>query len=696
MAPPLAPRTSGLALALVGIESNIVRGGWPPSKSPSIGRKGFRVRDHLNAALADRYAMERELGRGGMASVWLARDLRHDRSVAIKVLHEELAGAIGVDRFVREIRLTAGLQHPNIVPVLDSGALPGPNGVTLPWYAMAYIAGESLRQRLDRERHLPVEDALHITEQAAAALHAAHEAGVVHRDIKPENLLLADGHTYVADFGVAKALIETGGERLTNTGIAIGTPAYMSPEQATAEAVDARSDQYSLASVLYEMLAGEPPFTGPTAQAIMARRLTEPARPVRPVRSAVPLHVEAALLQALERIPADRFPDISAFAAALRNATATQPGRPRSILRALGATVVLGLAAFAVWLGVHRRGNAQPPRDPEVVALYQRGVQAYDRRTPEGIRDAIQAFTAALGRDSTYAAAWAGLGKTYVRAYERRFVFPGVAGDSVLHLAVTAVDRALAIDRRNADVWGTQAVVSRDLDPTDLTPAFRAIRQALALDSSNAPAWQYLGVSLAESGDMDQAMAAWRRSVSANPSYTQGLAFLALGHYWRRQYDSASHWADSAIAVAPNYVLGRATAGQIAVERGNVVQGRAAFDAARRLSTDIGVLEALAMSALAEARGGAPREARRTLQRAESLATRYMPAPLHSTVSLAEAYAALGDATLAVAWLRRYTPREDLHFQLHLRCDPPFDPIAREPGFQSLLLVGRLRPARGC
>ncbi len=656
------------------------------------------MRDHLNAALADRYAVERELGRGGMATVWLTRDLRHDRSVAIKVLHEELAGAIGVDRFVREIRLTGRLQHPHIVPLLDSGAFTGPNGVTLPWYAMPFIAGESLRARLDRERHLPIEDALRIAEQAAAALHAAHREGIVHRDIKPENLLLVDGHTYVADFGIAKALIETGGERLTNTGIAIGTPAYMSPEQATAEAVDARSDQYSLACVLYEMLAGEPPFTGPTAQAIMARRLTEPARPLRPVRSAVPVVVEAAVLQALERIPADRFPDVSAFAAALRNTrSVSRPGRKsRAMLRAYGVTLVLGVAALAVWVGGHRRGIAPTAPDPQVVALYRTGMQAYDRRTAEGIRDAIRAFRAALERDSSYAPAWAGLGKTYVRAYERQFVFPGVAGDSVLHLAVTAVDRALAIDRRSADVWGTQAVLSRDLDPTDLTPAFRAIRQALALDSKDARAWHYLAISLAESGDMDEALKAWRRSVAVNPSYTQGLAFLALGHYWRRQYDSAALWADSSIAVDPNYLLGRTTVGQVAVELGNVVRGKAAFEAARRLGTDVEVVNTLAGSALAEARGGNAREARRFLQRADSLAMTYRPAPLHTAVFLAQAYAALGDPNHAIAWLRRYTPREDLHFQLHLRCDPPFDPIAREPGFLSLLLVGRGRPTRGC
>src|SRR6185437_372121 len=179
--------------------------------------------------------VDRELGRGGMASVWLARDRRLDRDVAIKVLHPELAGAIGVDRFLREIRLTARLQHPNTVPVLDSGVVPGPAGTPLPWYAMAYVPGESLRARIQRERQLPIDEALRITGDAGSALKAAHGEGIVHRDIKPENLLLAGDRVYVADFGIAKALIETGGERLTSTGLAIGTPAYMSPEQACAQ-----------------------------------------------------------------------------------------------------------------------------------------------------------------------------------------------------------------------------------------------------------------------------------------------------------------------------------------------------------------------------------------------------------------------------------------------------------------------------
>jgi tetratricopeptide (TPR) repeat protein len=650
--------------------------------------------DRLNAALGDRYAVERELGRGGMASVWLARDRRHDRLVAIKVLRPELAGAIGVDRFVREIQLTARLQHPNIVPVLDSGVFPGADAAPLPWYAMAYIPGESLRARLQRERQLPIDEALHIAVDAAEALQAAHRDGIVHRDIKPENLLLAGDRVYVADFGIAKALIETGGERLTSTGLAIGTPAYMSPEQASAQPVDPRSDQYSLASVLYEMLVGEPPFTGPTAQAIVARRLSEPARAVRPVRPAVPANVEATVLRGLERVPADRFRDIGAFIEHLRQPSAPAP-RPHN-LRALSAAMLCLLAlALGAWL-IGRRGAGERARDPAVMALYRRGVRAYDQRTPASIGEAIQAFAAAVSRDSTYAEAWSGLAKAYVRAYERRFVFPGVARDSGLRLAVAAADRALAEDPGNAEAWATQGSVARIVDPTDRAPAIRSLRQALALDSTNTNAWHFLALSLAESGDVDAAFTAWRRAIAANPSNTQGLAFLAIAHYWRHQYDSSTRWTDSAIALDPTFLLARNAAGYTDVERGDFARARAAFQAAGRLSTDVEVVNQLAGEALTEARAGAPRTAHGLLQRAESLAASYSPAPLHTAVYLAEAYAALGDADRAVAWLRGYAPLADLHFQLHLRCDPPLGPIENDPRFRALLLTPRPTGSRGC
>jgi eukaryotic-like serine/threonine-protein kinase len=248
----------------------------------------------LTAALADRYGIERELGRGGMATVFLARDLRHDRPVAFKVLHPDLAATLGPERFQREIRMAARLQHPHILTVLDSGEAAGRL-----WFTMPFIQGESLRDRLNREKQLPVEDALRIAREAADALDYAHQEGIVHRDIKPENIMLTGRHALVADFGIARALGGSGAQRLTETGLAIGTPAYMSPEQATGEReLDGRSDIYSLGIVLYEMLAGEPPFGGATAQAMIARRFTETARPLRTIRETVPESVEEAVAKA--------------------------------------------------------------------------------------------------------------------------------------------------------------------------------------------------------------------------------------------------------------------------------------------------------------------------------------------------------------------------------------------------------------
>ena len=236
----------------------------------------------LAAGLRDRYVLERELGRGGMATVYLARDVKHKRPLALKVLRPELAASLGPERFQREIEVAARLQHPHILTVHDSGETAGQL-----WFTMPYVEGESLRDRLRRERQLAVEDALRITREAAAALDYAHRHGIIHRDIKPENVLLtAEGHTLVADFGIARAL--GGDEHLTQTGMSVGTPAYMSPEQASGDqAVDARTDVYSLGCVLYEMLAGEPPYTGPTAQAIILKRFSEPVPSVRRGRPSV-------------------------------------------------------------------------------------------------------------------------------------------------------------------------------------------------------------------------------------------------------------------------------------------------------------------------------------------------------------------------------------------------------------------------
>jgi len=311
------------------------------------------VRDpfaRLSEALSDRYRIERELGQGGMATVYLAEDLKHDRKVAVKVLRPELAAVLGAERFVTEIKTTASLQHPHILPLFDSGEAEG-----FLYYVMPYIEGETLRDKLNRETQLGVDEAVKITAEVADALDYAHRQGVIHRDIKPENILLHDGRPMVADFGIALAVSAAAGGRITETGLSLGTPHYMSPEQATAEKdITARSDVYSLAAVLYELLAGDPPHTGSSAQAIIMKIVTEAAAPVSRVRKTVPVHVADATSKALEKLPADRFETARQFGEALntpsfRYGVAGAAASPTASRSATGrATAALGWVAAAI------------------------------------------------------------------------------------------------------------------------------------------------------------------------------------------------------------------------------------------------------------------------------------------------------------------------------------------------------------
>ncbi len=334
------------------------------------------IRAALETGLTGSYAIERELGRGGMARVFLARDLKHDRLVALKVLDPELAMAIGSERFLREIRVAARLQHPHILTVHDSGEIPGDGRIpALLWFTMPYVEGETLRERLNREGQLPLADAVTIARETADALAYAHEHGVIHRDIKPENLLLTGGHAMVADFGVARALGDET-QQLTGTGLSVGTPAYMSPEQASAGHVDGRSDIYALGCVLYEMLAGEPPYTGPTPMLVVARAMSEPYRPLRSVRQTVPPALEQVTSTALARSPADRYATAADMARALQPDILTpargtlpilpMPRRRRVVLGGAGAVLLLLAAAFAL---ISRRGSGAGPVDPDLIAV---------------------------------------------------------------------------------------------------------------------------------------------------------------------------------------------------------------------------------------------------------------------------------------------------------------------------------------
>jgi len=364
---------------------------------PALSLPAVDLLTRLQAGLAGRYRIERELARGRTATVFLAHDVQHDRQVALKALHPELAAAVGPERFLREIQFAARLDHPHIVALHDSGAADG-----LLYFVMPYVVGESLRDRLDREPQLPIADALRIAGDVAAALGYAHGLGVVHRDIKPENILLAAGRALVADFGIARAIGAAASERLTETGIALGTPAYMSPEQGTEDGeVDGRSDLYALGCVAYEMLTGAPPFTGPTAQAILARHAVDPVAPIRTVRGTVSEGVERAVLQALAKVPADRFASVAEFAHAL---VEPQPGvrvpRNRNAKVALGASLS-AVAALALVVGFNLGGwRRRVPANANATWLRSIAVLPLDNLSRDTTQDAFaDGMTTALITD---------------------------------------------------------------------------------------------------------------------------------------------------------------------------------------------------------------------------------------------------------------------------------------------------------
>jgi eukaryotic-like serine/threonine-protein kinase len=509
----------------------------------------------LADAVRDRYTFERELGRGGMATVYLAQDLKHDRPVALKVLHPEFAASLGPERFLREIRLTARLRHPHILPVHDSGEAAGQL-----WYTMPYVDGESLRQRVTRERQLPLEDALRIACEVAEALDYAHRHGIVHRDIKPENILLEDGHAVVADFGVARAIEGAGGDRLTETGLAVGTPSYMSPEQASAERVlDGRSDIYALGCVLYEMLAGEPPFTGPSAQAVIAKRLVEPVPHLGTVRD-LPTGLEQVVTRALARAPADRFQNAAEFAEALGRQPA-RPSRRARPLALLGLAAVAAVAAVGGGLLLLRSGQeAAAPAAPvsERTAIAVLPFQNLSAEGPHtyfagGLHDELLtqlskvAALKVISRTSV-------MGYAGVRAPLRQIASELGVG-SVVEGSVQVVGGRLRVNVQLIDAATDAHLWAERYD--------RTLEDAFAIQSDVAQRI-VTAVGAALSSAERQGLA---DAPTANPEayrlYLQGLEYYNRPGNFRRNFEIAQELFERALALEPGFALARAELSQL-------------------------------------------------------------------------------------------------------------------------------------
>jgi eukaryotic-like serine/threonine-protein kinase len=528
--------------------------------------------ERLRASLADRYRIERELGAGGMATVYLAQDLKHDRKVAVKVLKPELAAVLGAERFLAEIKVTANLQHPNLLPLFDSGEADG-----FLYYVMPYVEGETLRARLERERQLPVDETVRLATLLANALDYAHARGVIHRDLKPENILLPAGQPVIADFGIALAVAHAGGTRVTETGLSLGTPHYMSPEQAAGDRdLDARSDQYALAAVTYEMLTGEPPHTGPTAQAIIARLMTEKPRSVRLTRPAATAAVDVAISRALAKPPADRFPTCGAFAHAL----VTSPARRnRGVLigaAVAGLIVITGVA----WLAASRKSVVHGADAKSIAVLplaNLSGDQADDYfgigLSEEITRALAKAGVRVIGRVSAGALQAKGLDE---RAIARELGVSSLLTGTVQRAAgqvrinvtlVSAADGAVRwterYDRPLANVFAVQDEIARTVADTLLGSLGRPPTGSATKAETNDPEAHALFLqgqvlfNRRTARTLNQAIGLFERAAARDPTYARAEASLAMALAVLPAYvqDSTTPYVTRAVVTAERAIV---------------------------------------------------------------------------------------------------------------------------------------------
>ena len=625
--------------------------------------------DRLNDALSGRYRVEALVGRGGMATVYRAVDLRHDRVVAIKVMNPDFAATVGRDRFLREIHVTAGLTHPHILALYDSGAVED-----LLFYVMPFVEGMSLRQRLASAPKLTLDEVRKIAREVADALSYAASRGVVHRDIKPENILLAgyspgqaraSWNTLVADFGIAVAT--TPGDQLTVTGVAVGSPQYMSPEQAVGERVDQRTDIYSLGCVVYEMLEGTP------ARGVPSFKTT-----------GLPPTLTAAVLRALAADRDARFADARDFADAIGERPGQATPRWAKAIVWAGAAAVVAIAAASTTLW--RRPSARGPRmttDSLALALYNRGRADITSRSARTVPEAFAEFSRSIERDSGFALAWSGLARTAEMAANRGFPIPGVGRDSLIAIALAASERAVMLDSSAADVWLVRARVMETVEPTSRTSVLNDLKRALAADSNDSEALFMLGRAHEELLDAASARVAFERAIALAPANFELLGFFALHCLGSGEYDAGLRWAASALAIEPNTEVARSAALQLAIEKHDWPLAERHLLAYKRIAQGADRPLALAHEARLAALRGDPRGARQLAALAEQLVDS-VNFTKHHAAFLGAAFAAVGDTAHAYAWLARYAPRSDVHFQLHLKRDPPLSWV-QDPRYRSIL-----------
>ncbi len=617
------------------------------------------------------YRIERKLGQGGMAAVYLAHDLRHDRKVAVKILHPELTAGFRAERFLAEIRTMAQLHHPHILPLHDSGEADG-----VLFYVMPYVEGETLRQRIERETRLGVDDAALIAREVAAALDSAHRHGVVHRDIKPENILLGEGGALVADFGIALA-VSTASSQANQPGWIAGTPRYMSPEQMSGEAaIDGRSDVYSLGVVAYEMLAGRPPFMGGRGNA--------PAEPLRSLRGGIPAEIDAVVGRSLALLPGDRYRTAGELADALQRSLATRdmPVRGRRAKR-LGLALAIGIVAVA---GVFSAARGRPKGAvPPVAAgstgavpigphqtrnlgaydLYLRGRDQALSRSEEGRSMAIEYFKQAIAADSNYAAAYAELAHMYSLT---GWKLPGFTKLEAISLAQETALKAVAMDSTLADAWAELGFV-RMHNLYDMRGAAAALDRALALDPSSARAHGYLSHLYHGTERPAESLAEARRANELDPLSVLTSIDLVCAFYDNGRYDEALAQLDQMRDVDPPLARTLMYAGNIYLSKGmlpEAIRTLQEWDAAN------------AWTGRALALAGRRAEARRFL--AEALVRAEGG---EGAFEVAILYDGLGDYDQAIAWLEKSFDDHSFSGYImwptfdRLRADPRFDRIRR-------------------